>query len=268
MKKTRLCELGFILALTLFLIQPVWAGVYTIEFNQIQDSVVVKETLPDNQTRYYNEPEILDISGNNIYFLKKITFLKDYSEVKIKINLDEGVFVDQAQIFPAGYSFESDGKIISIVWKLNDVKSFQTFTIFAELKDKNKDFSFYFALILGVLFAIAVFYLILDKLIFKKRREIEKNKIQQKIGKAPVVATSESKNKAVQETEKYEYLLDTEKKVIEALKQAERNELWQKQIQNLTGFSKAKVSRLINNLEQRNLVRKINFGNTNKIRLK
>jgi uncharacterized membrane protein len=63
-------------------------------------------------------------------------------------------------------------------------------------------------------------------------------------------------------------LLDTEKKVIEELKKADRNELWQKQIQNLTGFSKAKVSRLIRDLETRGLVKKIIFGNTNKIRLK
>lgn len=250
------------------MINFVLASSYTIEFNQIQNSVVVKEEFPDNQTRYYNEPEILDISGNNLYFLKQIIFLENYSDVKVKINLDEGVVVNQNQVFPGGYAFESDGKIISIVWNLNGVKSFQTFTIFAELRDTNKNFSFYFILILGFLLATLAFYLILDKLIFKKRKKIEKNRIQRKIGQAPVVTTSESKNKVVQEMEKYEYLLETEKKVIDALKQAERNELWQKQIQNLTGFSKAKVSRLINNLEQRNLVRKINFGNTNKIRLK
>jgi uncharacterized membrane protein len=44
--------------------------------------------------------------------------------------------------------------------------------------------------------------------------------------------------------------------------------LWQKQIQNSTGFSKAKVSRLVRNLESRGLVKKIPFGNTNKIRLR
>ncbi len=268
MKKTRFFGFTLILLVGLLLIQPVLASSYIIEFNQIQDSVVVKETSPNNQTKYYNEPEILDISGNNIYFLKKITFLEDYSEVKIKLNLDEGIVVNQNQIFPSRYAFESDGRTISIVWNLKEVKSSQQFTIFAELKNTKEDFNFYFALILGALLAVIVFYFILDKLIFKKRRQIEKNKIQQKIGQAPVVITSESKDQAVQENEKYEYLLDTEKKVIDALKQAERNELWQKQIQNLTGFSKAKVSRLINNLEQRNLVRKINFGNTNKIRLK
>jgi len=70
------------------------------------------------------------------------------------------------------------------------------------------------------------------------------------------------------EEQEYDYLLDTEKKIIEELKKADRNELWQKQIQNSTGFSKAKLSRLIRNLESRNLIVKIPFGNTNKIKLK
>ena len=70
------------------------------------------------------------------------------------------------------------------------------------------------------------------------------------------------------ESPEYNYLLDTEKNIIEELKKADRNELWQRQIQSSTGFSKAKVSRLIRKLESRGLITKIPFGNTNKIRLK
>jgi len=43
--------------------------------------------------------------------------------------------------------------------------------------------------------------------------------------------------------------------------------MWQKQLQLKTGFSKAKLSRVIRNLESRSLVKKIPFGNANKIRL-
>ncbi|HOW36636.1 MAG TPA: hypothetical protein PLK34_00060 [Candidatus Pacearchaeota archaeon] len=264
MKKISLMLFGVFSCI--FLINLILAAPYVIEFNQIQDSIVVKETFPDNQTKYYNEPEILDISGNNLYFLKRIIFTENYPEVKIRINLDEGIVIQSNQVFPEGYKFESDGKKISIVWNLKEVKSSQTFAIFVELKDTKQDISVYIAFFLGVLLAILVFYLILDKLILSKKRQIEKQKIAEKIGIAPVVKTESKQQQSG--SEKYEYLLDAEKKVIEALKQAERNELWQKQIQNLTGFSKAKVSRLINNLEQRNLIRKINFGNTNKIRLK
>jgi uncharacterized membrane protein len=61
-------------------------------------------------------------------------------------------------------------------------------------------------------------------------------------------------------------LMDNEQKIVEFLKQ--NGEVWQKQIQLATGFSKAKVSRIIRNLEERGVVTKTIYGNTNKIALK
>lgn len=61
-------------------------------------------------------------------------------------------------------------------------------------------------------------------------------------------------------------LIDNEQKVVNFLK--ETGEVWQKQIQQATGFSKAKVSRVIRNLEARGVVNKVPYGNTNKISLK
>ncbi len=61
-------------------------------------------------------------------------------------------------------------------------------------------------------------------------------------------------------------LIDNEQKVVEFLKQ--NGEIWQKQIQHATGFSKAKVSRIVRNLEERGVVTKTIYGNTNKIALK
>ena len=61
-------------------------------------------------------------------------------------------------------------------------------------------------------------------------------------------------------------LMDNEQKIVEFLKQ--NGEVWQKQIQAATGFSKAKVSRVIRNLEQRGVITKTIYGNTNKISLK
>jgi len=75
------------------------------------------------------------------------------------------------------------------------------------------------------------------------------------------------KNKKVNKCLFEKHLIESEKKVIEELKKADRNEMWQKQIQTSTGFSKAKLSRVIRNLEARKLVRKIPMGNTNKISL-
>ncbi len=60
--------------------------------------------------------------------------------------------------------------------------------------------------------------------------------------------------------------IENEQKVVDFLKQ--NGETWQKQIQQATGFSKAKVSRIIRNLETRGVVTKTVYGNTNKIALK
>lgn len=67
---------------------------------------------------------------------------------------------------------------------------------------------------------------------------------------------------------KNDFLLDAEKKVIDLLKRADRHEMWQRKIQEETGFSKAKLSRLVRNLESRGLIEKIPMGNTNKVKLK
>jgi uncharacterized membrane protein len=61
-------------------------------------------------------------------------------------------------------------------------------------------------------------------------------------------------------------LMDNEQRIVEFLKQS--GEVWQKQIQAATGFSKAKVSRIVRNLEERGVITKTIYGNTNKIALK
>ncbi len=61
-------------------------------------------------------------------------------------------------------------------------------------------------------------------------------------------------------------LIDNEQKIVNFLK--ENGEVWQKQIQQATSFSKAKVSRILRNLEERGVITKTIYGNTNKIALK
>lgn len=81
---------------------------------------------------------------------------------------------------------------------------------------------------------------------------------------------SQKKVKAVKQKQKKKVivpsLIDKEQQVVDFLKQ--NGEVWQKQIQQATGFSKAKVSRILRNLEERGVVQKTIYGNTNKISLK
>jgi uncharacterized membrane protein len=60
--------------------------------------------------------------------------------------------------------------------------------------------------------------------------------------------------------------MESEQKVVDFLRT--KGEAWQKQIQLSTGFSKAKVSRVVRNLEARGVVSKTPYGNTNKVALK
>ncbi len=65
----------------------------------------------------------------------------------------------------------------------------------------------------------------------------------------------------------YPALVDHEKVVVDILKKADGNVLWQKQIQHKSGFKKVKLSRVLRSLEERGVVKKEPVGNTNKIQL-
>lgn len=62
--------------------------------------------------------------------------------------------------------------------------------------------------------------------------------------------------------------VENEQQIVKILQEAPNNEAWQKYLLEKTGFSKAKLSRIIRNLEERGVVVKTIYGNTNKISLK
>ena len=64
-----------------------------------------------------------------------------------------------------------------------------------------------------------------------------------------------------------EHLLPAEQKIVEVLSKASSNILWQKELQIQSGFTKSRVSRTIRALERRGLVKKIPYGNSNKVQL-
>lgn len=246
--------LMFSLIMTFSLIS---ASTYSIEFTQVGDKIVVKEIINGIEQESYVDNDILNIQGSNIYFIKKIIFPANFTESLIKLNLDSGVIVNDDEIFPADYKVETDGKIISISWYTYNVSTQKNLALYVSLLDTKKVMTLP-EVILRIL--AGLFILVMMVIVY---RAIKNKRITSKPEKRENKPIKKEIKKDV-----YDYLLDTEKKVIEELKKADRNELWQKQIQNTTGFSKAKVSRLIRNLEARGLIVKIPFGNTNKIRLK
>lgn len=230
------------------------ANSYSMEYTQVGNKLVLKEKVNGLQISNSVLSEPLDKSSGGYYFVKKIIFNQDYSEVTVKLNLDTGFILEKEGVFPDGYSVESDGQIISVVWKLNNVKFGYVFPIFVKINETKK-VSYSLLIGLAVILIVPIVYLIFIK------------KFKKAVIKKSYKKVSKTKNRIGPREKEYNYLLDTEKKVIDELKKADRHELWQKQIQILTKFSKAKISRLVRNLESRGLIKKIPFGNTNKVRL-
>jgi uncharacterized membrane protein len=249
MKTGKIC---FGLFMILLAVNIVSASSYSIEFSQVNDKLVVKESQDNIQISNQVSKELLEKSSQWYYFVEKLVFNQSYSQVEVKLNLDNGFIISKDEVFPAGYEIQSDGETISIVWKLNSVKSGDVFPMFVKIKDLNQSYDILW-IVITIIILGAIAYMAFRK---KSNKPIAKK----------VVKKTARPEKA--DDKEYNHLLDTEKKVIDELKKADRNELWQKQIQNSTGFSKAKVSRLVRNLEARKLISKIPFGNTNKVRLK
>ena len=184
-------------------------------------------------------------------FLTEIKIPADMNELAIRLTLPENSILDtpskpNLSIFPKPLKTESDSQRTLIIWQFSNLKKDESISLFVIFKERADNSSLAILLIfLSVMLIGLVAYLIRKK---KKRKLIKKRKIK---------------------TKEIEFhLMESEKAIINALKTAQRNELWQKQLQLQTGFSKAKLSRIIRNLEARNLIKKIPFGNTNKIVLK
>ncbi|MCK4929144.1 MAG: hypothetical protein KAR76_05360 [Methanosarcinales archaeon] len=87
------------------------------------------------------------------------------------------------------------------------------------------------------------------------------------LGAGYLYYTKRTGQEATAATVSYPALVEHEKVVVDLLEKAKGNVMWQKQIQVESGFSKVKVSRLLQSLEKRGVIRKEAWGNTNKIHL-
>jgi len=215
------------------------AGSFYQEFNQVSGKLVVKQNISGNYSSYVDS-SVLDKTSSGYIFLKKVNFSSDFNEAIVKLNLEKGFLVNTQEVYPSNYVLETDGQTISLIWKFENVKQGDNFAIFVGIDNSSSSFNWTI-----ILFIVIVLVLLVGAWFFY----FGKNKVR-------------ASNKFEQ------HLLDSEKRVIEELKKADRNELWQKQLQLKMEFSKAKLSRVIRNLESRGLVTKIPMGNTNKICLK
>jgi hypothetical protein len=240
--KSPLVLLTLISILFLFSLAPFLSAFanssYYLEFNQISDKIVVRESV-NGINSSYTDSNLLEETKIGYLFLKKISFPTDFENATIKLNLDNGYVIGEDGAYPSDYKIETDGQAISLIWALENVQASEPLALFVNIRDLHKGYNwiwFVVGFIILILFVYGLFFY------FFRSKKINKNLDK--------------------------HLLDEERKVLEELRKADRHEMWQRNIQKTFNLSKAKTSRLIRNLESRGFVEKIIFGNTNKICLK
>ncbi|MEM4259443.1 MAG: hypothetical protein QXS38_01625 [Candidatus Pacearchaeota archaeon] len=266
------------------------ASVYNLEISQIDDKLLIKHkisfdyetsisfSLPSDASsisakqNYALDSNILTTNGKNIeisyltkealqksenayYFVDKILFNSNFTEAYIRLILDEGYYTDKDKIYPEPNQITTDGRQIILEWIVANAKKGDDFPIFTIIQTKSSTSNTIIWLIV-IPIILFVLYLLYAKYLRKSMPKTKKK-------------TRKPKEKPKTKFEDVErYLVESEKAVLNELKKSDRGEAWQKQLQIATGYSKAKLSRVIRNLEARNLVEKIPFGNTNKVRLR
>lgn len=169
----------------------------------------------------------------------------EYELLKIKLTLPEGAFlihpVDDPRlpIIPKPSNIDTDGKRMLIEW---DEKSFAEGEAIIVRYESRTNLMFFFIIAAGlIIFIIAILFYVSK---FFKHKALEP--IKEEI----------TRN-----------LFEEEKRIVDILLENE-NEMWQKQLENKSGLPKVKLSRKIRSLEEKGVIDKIPYGNSNKIRLK
>jgi len=213
-----------------------------VENYTFKDGILGARTDGEFRLKYLTG-EIIE-KADNYYLVQKTLFPFDTEDFKMKVILPESAVLDNPESAYPSPKITSNGVNIILEWEKSGLKKGDSFAVFVIFKKASKYNWFAIGLIVAIIIAAA----------FTTLRSIKRTKI------------GKPKDKTRKKTEPEElHLLESESAVMSALKRL-GGEAWQKQLQIQTGFSKAKLSRVIRDLEARKLIRKIPLGNTNKIK--
>jgi hypothetical protein len=151
-------------------------------------------------------------------------------------------------VTPEADRIYSDGSRTSIVWRRTEISEKFSVTVISEEKGNEGRFPIYATALTIAIVGIGMFILYLRNYLKSKRLPEAGD-------------TSFEKNIAVPD------LIESEKVVVEILSSSSGKTMKQRDIQEKSGFSKAKLSRVLRNLEERGVVLKKPSGNTNEITL-
>jgi len=188
--------------------------------------------------------ELVEKRGNISFFSMDIPILWNTEKVSVIIKLpDRTLLAEKAllPVSPSGYHVGSDGRKILVSWSFKDKRSGDLIPIRLYYEPLSPEF------ISEDLVYILIFILILIVI-------VGTSFIFRKVSKKSELVLS--------------VLNENERLVVDIIQKEKKKQVDQRRIVNSSGFSKAKVSRIIRNLEERGVVESQRIGRRNKITLK
>lgn len=188
-------------------------------------------------------------SGGIYIFNTKHSILANVKNYELRIVLPEGYVLTELGAYPGAGQITSDGKRVILVWdipepyKLPDqFRKFEAVVLFK--KAGSVGGIFYILLLLGAMLFGVIFH--------ERVKRIANGLLSYFDIKRRIYG-------------KIEMLKEDEQAILKIV--VENDGIDQREIQRITGFSKAKVSKILSELEKRGMIRKEQVGRRNKIYL-
>ena len=215
-----------------------------------EDSVIIDFSAAEQIKLNYITHEYVDKS--NFLLNKIIEYDSDFFEITLVLP-EEAVLKRQIKdetgsIFPKPDKATTDGRSLIFVWEREDVKTGDEISIFVMYKTKEFSLPLPMSVLVGIFIIVIVVY-------FYYTKKHAKRKVKKKVKK------KETEHKMLK------HLKEDEQQIVRILKKR-KGSCEQGTLRVVTNFSKARLSRLLTELEERKIIYKEKRGKKNLIFLK
>ncbi len=228
------------------------------QISPLLENNILKIQLNENSKISFNYVTEELIEKTNFLMNMKLNF--DVDNLKIKVILPEGASLKKpikqgdltsGSIFPKPTKATTDGRSLVFYWNKLNLKQDAEISIFTQIDSKKGNLGWILALVFAGIIVIGLLVYIV------KKKPIIKNKVI--IKKEEVIIEKEYNME--------KHLKEDEEQIITILKNKEGS-CEQGTLRVITGFSKASLSRLLSELEARNVIHKEKRGKKNLVFLK
>lgn len=250
----------------------------SIDLNGAEEYLI--ENSKEIVLEYSTQSIIHNINDEILFNFKTLT--KDM--VKVSLTLDEGMYLrfDEQQnnrlaIYPQDFTLSSDGQRIIIHWEKEGAEEFSGLVL---IKEKKRNLIIITSIISIILFSLILLVLFrkdilpkdkqkkLDDLIESIKKEIDRDMLKKQENNLQIhKEMKEDPKKETSMKDVFDHLKEDEKQVIRILNKRDGS-CEQATLRLIGDFSKATLSRILMELEERNVIIKEKRGKKNIIHLK